>query len=210
MQLTVAAESDVDPAVACAADAFADDPITGYLLSRGAGYRERLMQFFSLLMRARVALNMPVIIARDAAEIRGLVMGYSTERPAWPGTLAAEWDEFERAIPGLTGRMAVYDEIAEFGKPATPHYYLGVIAAAPSMQGRGIGKRLMNAFSDRSASDDLSSGVYLETANPSNVAFYEGCGFTVTHTGSMGDATLWCLFLRHDRRHRTGHSAESQ
>lgn len=194
MQITAATASDIEPAVACLATAFAHDPITGFLLQTRPGYRERVMQFFSLLMGARLALGMPVLVARDVDGIHGAAMGYTTARPEWPKRFSEAWDRFESAIPGMGERMAAYDEIAEKSKPAGPHYYLGVLGLDPALHGRGMGMRLLKSFCDRSATDPLSDGVYLETANPSNVGFYERAGFEVTGQGDLGSATLWCMF----------------
>jgi len=201
MQITGTATSNLEQAVSCLAAAFADDPITGFLLQTGPSYTERVTHFFSLLMRARIGLSMPVLVARNATAIHGAAMGYTTARPAWPRAVADDWDQFEKAVPGLTDRMAAYDEIAKKSKPSLPHYYLGVIGVDPTMHGLGIGAQLLKAFCDLSASDRLSGGVYLETANPSNVRFYEHAGFAVTGQGSLGSATLWCMFLRHGPRH---------
>jgi len=200
MKITTASHSDIDESVACVATAFAQDPITGFLLQTGQGYRERVTQFFSLLMRARIALKMPVFVARGAQGIDGATMGYSTVRSEWPVGLTEEWVRFENSIPGVTDRMAIYDEVANKFKPSAPHYYLGVIGTDPSSQGSGIGTQLLKAFCEVSASDPLSSGVYLETAQASNLRFYERAGFAETGRGSLGDATLWCMFLPHERR----------
>lgn len=137
---------------------------------------------------------MPVLVARDAAGICGAAMGYDTAPPAWPQDLAQAWDRFEAYVPGLAERMAVYDAIAEKGKPAVPHYYLGVLGVDPARHGLGIGKQLLTAFCERADADPLSGGVYLETANPANVRFYERAGFVETGRGPMGSATLWCMF----------------
>ena len=200
MKITQAARTDLNDAIDCLATAFAHDPITGFLLQAGPGYRERVTQFFSLLMRARNALNMPVLVARDVAGVHGAAMGYTTVSPARPTDLADEWDRFEKVIPGLTDRMAVYDEIAARGKPPAPHYYLGVIGIDPASHGLGIGTQLLKSLCDVSASDPQSSGVYLETANASNVGFYERAGFVETGRGSLGAATLWCMYLPHGSR----------
>jgi ribosomal protein S18 acetylase RimI-like enzyme len=200
MQITAAAPSDVEQAVGCLAAAFAQDPITGFLLQTGPGYRERVTQFFSLLMRARIALKMPVLVARGTAGIHGAAMGYTTVRPAWPSGLTEDWDRFEKATPGFTDRIAVYDEIAAKGKPPAPHYYLGVIGIDPNLHGLGIGTQLLKSFCDLSASDRLSCGVYLETAKASNLGFYERAGFAETGRGSLGTATLWCMYLPHGPR----------
>ncbi|MBL8524293.1 MAG: GNAT family N-acetyltransferase [Betaproteobacteria bacterium] len=199
MNITPAASTDLDETLISLAAAFAEDPITGFLLQTGPGYPERVTQFFSLLMRARIALAMPVLVAHDASRIHGAAMGYATECPAWPADLTEEWDRFEKAIPGMSDRINIYDEIASKYKPTVPHYYLGVIGVDPAMHGRGIGAQLIRSFCGISAGDPLSSGVYLETANASNVAFYQRAGFVETGRASMGSATLWCMYLSHER-----------
>ena len=82
MKINKTAPSDLDEAIDRLATAFAHDPITGFLLQTGSCYRERVTQFFSMLMRARIALNMPVLVACDCAGIHGAAMGYTTETPA--------------------------------------------------------------------------------------------------------------------------------
>ena len=200
MKITPASPSDLAEAISCLATAFAQDPITGYLLQTGSGYRDRVSRFFSILMRARLALEMPVFVARNGAGISGASMGYSTRRPEWPNDLTEEWDRFEKDIPGLPGRMSVYDDVAAKYKPSVPHYYLGVIGTDPNSHGRGIGTQLLRSFCEASASDPLSSGVYLETAQASNLRFYERAGFVETGRGKLGSSTLWCMYLPHSRR----------
>lgn len=201
MQITPAVASDIEPTVTCLAAAFAEDPITGFLLRTGPQYRERVTQFFSLLMRARIALGMPVLLARGSGSVHGATMGYNTAQPVWPRAVADDWDRFESAIPGLSERMSRYDEIAEKYKPSAAHYYLGVIGTDPTRHGLGLGTRLLQSFCDLSAADPLSNGVYLETANPSNIRFYERAGFAETGRGRLGGATLRCMFLAHRPRH---------
>lgn len=200
MEIDTASCADLDETVGCLAAAFANDPITGYLLEIGVGYPQRVSQFFSLLMRARIALEMPVFVAREGRAICGASMGYSPAHPEWPKDLAEEWGHFEKAIPGFADRMGVYDSIAARFRPSAPHYYLGVIGTEPRLHGRGIGSQLLKSFCAASACDPASSGVYLETAQESNLRFYERAGFAETGRGNLGRATLWCMFLQHERR----------
>ena len=200
MNIVAASLSELDEAVDCLVRAFAQDPITGFLLQPGLGYQERLAQFFSLLMRARITLKMPVVVASGASGIHGAAMGYATAHPAWPKDLTEEWNRFESVIPELTERMAVYDEVAAKFKPPAPHYYLGVIGVHPDMRGGGVGTQLLRSFCDLSRNDPLSCGVYLETAEESNLRFYERAGFAETGRGRLGRATLWCMYLPHGSR----------
>jgi ribosomal protein S18 acetylase RimI-like enzyme len=199
MAVTAAVASDLPKAVLCLTAAFAQDPITGFVLQTGPGYSDRLKNFFSLLMRARIALQAPVLVERDASGVKGAVMGYTTLHPAWPKDIAEEWEQFEKAAPGLSERLLAYEEVAEKFKPSAPHYYLGAIGVDPAAQGRGIGANLLTSFCDRSAGDQLSSGVYLETARESNLAFYKRAGFVETGRGTLGDSTLWCMYLPHGK-----------
>lgn len=199
MPITAATPSDIDAVLACLTSAFAEDPITGFLLQAGPGYQERLTRFFSLLLRARIALGMPVLVARGVDRIQGAAMGNVAAPRPWPDELEQEWTDLESTIPGFRQRAETYDGIAEASRPAAPHYYLGVIGTDPALRGRGIGRQLLQSFCALSAADRASAGVYLETANPSNVPFYERAGFVVTGQGQLGDATLWCLFLAHPR-----------
>lgn len=194
---TAATYSDVDEAVGVLAAAFAEDPITGFLLARGPGYPARVAKFFSILMRVRIALDMPVILARESGRINGAAMGYTTARPKWPPDLAEEWTAFENSTEGMVARMAQYESIADKFAPAEPHYYLGAIGVEPKARGRGIGKRLLTAFCSLSANDNLSSVVYLETAQPSNVPFYQRAGFVEAGRENLGNGPLWCMLLRH-------------
>ena len=81
MNIRPTVTADIEPALACLVRAFADDPITGFLLGTGPGYPDRLKRFFSLLMRARIALGIPVLVAHGDSGIVGATMGYSAARP---------------------------------------------------------------------------------------------------------------------------------
>ena len=151
-------------------------------------------------MRARLALAMPVLVARESGRIVGAAMGYSTASHEWPADITEEWARFEQAIPGLSGRMAAYDGIVAQSMPSTPHYYLGALGVEPSAHGRGFGKQLLEAFCELSANDPLSAGVFLETGNESNLGFYGRAGFVETGRDTMGSTMVWCMYLQHKKK----------
>ena len=56
-----------------------------------------------------------------------------------------------------------------------PHWYTMVVGVDPAFQGRGYGKALLDPVLNRAR--DTGMPVYLETAQPNNVAFYQKLGF---------------------------------
>ncbi len=196
MELVSAKHKDVPGAVDCLVPAFANDPLMlhffpGELGRRAAAARD----FFTMLMVARVALHMPVIVLNDGEETFGAVMGYDTSRPAWPKEQLARLDALLRDWSGLSERFDAYDNLSRQFAPRKPHYYLGVLGVHPNRQGVGAGGNLITAFCRLSEMDPISSGTYLETASAENVAYYKRCGFDVAGSAAINtDVVLYCLF----------------
>ena len=73
------------------------------------------------------------------------------------------------------------------------HWYVSVLGVDPAAQGRGVGRALLEPV----MKDARGSGLpcYLETANPSNVGFYQGSGFRVLHdfVEQLSGLRLWTL-----------------
>ena len=145
MQIDAAAPSDVAQAVDCLAAAFAEDPITSFLLHAGSNYREHLTHFFSLLARAHRAWHAGACGSSHLQHSRG-GHGQHHRPPPWPSEFEDAWSLLELATPGFNDRAALYDEIAKRSKPPVPHYYLGVIGMDPAMQGSAWGRGCSSPF----------------------------------------------------------------
>jgi ribosomal protein S18 acetylase RimI-like enzyme len=196
MLIVPATQDDVPQAVASLVEAFAGDPLMVYFFQGRASSRRHIMQeFFSILMLARLALRKPVMVLRDSGTVGGIVMGYDTERPDWPEELKHRMTVLEEG-PGVAARFAKYTEIAVKFEPSSPHYYLGVLGVRPELQVKGAGTQLIRSFAGLSNRDPKSSGVFLETAEESNLEFYKRRGFEVRGSEPLDEhTTLWCLFL---------------
>jgi len=84
MEIVAAREPDVTSAAACLAAAFADDPQMAFFFSGDPAQRQELVtEFFSILMAARLALGMPVLLLKSEGRILGAAMGYDTQRLEW-------------------------------------------------------------------------------------------------------------------------------
>lgn len=193
-EIRPAQPGDVDAAIAALGEAFARDPLMAYLFGDNPeGVRASTRTFFSILLRARLELGMPAIVLSHGGEVLGAAMGYDTSQPVWPAALNEEWGRFETGSPPLAARLAAYETICEAHQPDQPHWYLGVIGVHPSLQGKGAGKALLEAFCEASRTDPGSRGVYLDTANPDSLAFYHRNGFELRGEGRVSAAPLWCV-----------------
>jgi len=61
--------------------------------------------------------------------------------------------------------------------PDEPHVHLSLLGVDPRYQRTGIGRALLNEGLSRA--NAVSMPVYLDTANPDNVPYYEGFGFRI-------------------------------
>lgn len=82
-------------------------------------------------------------------------------------------------------RVVGWRSVWERNDPSEHHLHLGPICVSPEVQGRQIGRRMMDRYCEEL--DRTESIGYLETDRPENVAFYEKFGFIVSGTASVLD-----------------------
>ena len=78
--------------------------------------------------------------------------------------------------------------------PRVPHHYLTMIGVDPSMQGRGIGSRLVREVIADARSAGMDA-VALDTENADNVGRYKKLGFRETGRVCVGRTTAYCMAL---------------
>lgn len=97
-------------------------------------------------------------------------------------------------LRGALGRAARLQRMWGEHDPQEPHWHLGPVGVLPTLQGRGVGSRLMDRFCE--IVDAAGDAAYLETDRIENLPFYERFGFIVTGEASINDAPNW--FMRRD------------
>jgi ribosomal protein S18 acetylase RimI-like enzyme len=158
------------------AAAFTADPIFNWMARPGPRRAQVLEQFFFWLLKTRAIPFGEVWMSADANVCA-----------AWlpPGTPASPGGFYEQmrllplfvrlcGFPRLMRGSAMADAM-EKNHPHEDHYYLAFIAAAPRLQGLGLGGAMLDATVRRA--DERGVPAYLENSNPRNTGLYERAGF---------------------------------
>jgi GNAT superfamily N-acetyltransferase len=171
----VADDADRGRIAAMLARAFADDPAMAYIFPDPAERACRLPRLFALLFDADAYSGLRLIAGDCAAATLWRAPGHGKTSPldmvmqAWP-----LW----RALGGAVGRALTVSNAIDAHFPSGKLWYLHVAGCDPAVQGKGVGRAIVQAGLDRIAGDGLP--IYLETANERNLGFYAGLGFTMT------------------------------
>jgi GNAT superfamily N-acetyltransferase len=192
-------------------DALRDDPFYD-AISRGfagdeARRREGLARYFDYSMREGARLGRLVVLPDEAAG--AAVWLLPAESVVYEAAQQAK-EQFIAEVLG-EGGLATYRQIISFMQPRAAAvidesaWYLSIIGVAPSRQGQGIGKRLIEptlAEADRAGVD-----CYLETYGSKSLPFYERMGFTDagSHVEPVTGETYSIMRRIFTRRHSLSH-----
>lgn len=157
--------------------AFEADPLYRFLVPPGTRRNARLAGLFDLILRYlsddwrevfttaetdAVALWLRPGMQKVPALRQALLL------PAFARVLGV------RAMPPGLRVMAHMDTLHARFAPE-PHFYLSILAVAPERQNQGLGRALLGPMFERCDRERLR--IYLETAQPNNVPYYERHGF---------------------------------
>lgn len=175
-EVRIPRRSDRGPVIATLAAAFADDPVMRFIFPDDADRRARLPRLLAILYDGDGAHGARFMTARcEAATLwrspgQGRLGILEKLRHGPPWLHAAGF-----ALP----RALAVSAASDANHPEEPHWYLHIAGCLPADQGRGFGRAAIAPGLARADAENVAS--YLETANETNIGFYERLGFEVTH-----------------------------
>jgi ribosomal protein S18 acetylase RimI-like enzyme len=180
--------------------AFADNPSTlanvrgdSIKARRVMQHAVRVAKFGRPWSEALVAVQGDTVVgALNAAEWPHCQMGMAEKIKTAPAMVWIMRSALPRAFAMMSKREA--------RDPHEPHWHIGPIGVRPQLQGRGIGKALLEAF--LATIDEVGSPSFLETDVDRNVALYESVGFAVTSRDDIVGVNT--RFMWRDAPSRTG------
>jgi ribosomal protein S18 acetylase RimI-like enzyme len=78
--------------------------------------------------------------------------------------------------------------------PQEPHHYLSLLGVHPLFQGKGYARSLLDTLQVCSKTHSLSTGIYLETANPYNVPLYQHFGYHIINKLDINGIDTFTMF----------------
>lgn len=178
--LRTATEDDVPGVARVLSRAFFDDPLFVWLFPDPHTRMARSARWWAAQAGFSFVPAGSVTVAVSGDE-RPVVRGAAVWVP--PGVSLPSGRGLLRTVPHTLGLFPVsrIPELAAFmadvqkAAPEQPHWYLECLAVDPVTQGSGIGSALLRSGLVRADIDRVP--VYLETTEPSALAFYERFGF---------------------------------
>ena len=165
------------PAARTLAAAFADDPVSRWMLPRTGRLEPALRLFLERVWVPRGACFSAGEGDAVAAWVApgGWHLGRLEQLRLLPAMAAALRQDLPRAMTGA----AAFEDI----HPERPHWYLPMIGVRPEAQGRGLGSILLDHMLFRCDAERMPA--YLEATTPRSRALYERHGFAVTREVRM-------------------------
>lgn len=176
-------------------DAFLDDPVWTAIGPRRRGHRRfaNRVSFAGILTGSlRNGARIRVARAPDG-RVGGVSVAFEPGR--WPipaGSVVWElgWVLAAGPLPGWRGYRD--DRAMRAAHVAHPHMYLWFLGVDPDLHGQGVGRALLAEL--HLAADALAVPTFLETATPSNVAFYGRDGYApIGEIRMPSGPTMWEL-----------------
>lgn len=198
-------KSDKSLLVSLMSKAFATDPLFLHLfgdfeLDRKA--RNNVIAFLSFMFDKSFMLNEEVWGFYENENLLGV---YIVEKPQ-PNKLQNMKGGLlliGRLIPlffqlsGKTlGLLNSYMRVTRSAAPPMAHHYLIMIGVKPEVQGKGVGKALLQHLLHTVHTDNNSQGVALDTENVENVSLYRRFGFALNGETQIDKVPVYCMFYQ--------------
>jgi GNAT superfamily N-acetyltransferase len=172
--------------------AFVHEPMMRWPLGADGDVAGRFTRCFAYFLEAALPLG----LVWEAGDGQGAAVWIPPEQAqAWE---THPWNQARiLALAEDGGRRynAFWDWVA-MHDPAQPSWQLDSIAVPPELQGRGIGRALIEAGLERARAD--RTGAFLSTGTAGNVAIYGRCGFRVYDEADAPDGGPHIWFMRSD------------
>lgn len=191
--------SQKDAALNILCAAFYDYPVPRYVIGEASDYDGKLRALIDFFVEGRLTRNVPLIGLYDSNDLLGVAVVSPPQEVPPPPELEVCLAQAERRLGReAMARFERYEKACEATDPGKVAHYLGMIGVHPDVQGRGLGRQVIDAVKARARSDPISTGVTLNTELASNLPFYEKMGFIKGAETDLGSLHTWSFYWPRD------------
>lgn len=188
-------KKDLPKAAEILANAFMDDPLA-CAFKELPDFKEKFTAFFQVPITYAHKYGEVFAPSKDLEGIMAWTPGHKAEMSLWRIMRSG-------AIKPAMQMGQAYKNIKPFVVQTTKDrkhfmkgkdfYYLAIIGVSPDHQGKGFGKRLLQAFIEHGKKNDLP--LYLETETEQNSSLYQHFGFKTLNQTEMPslNMNLWSM-----------------
>lgn len=190
--IRTATEADQEALTGALVRAFADDPLTVWLVRGDARRDEGYRRLFAEILR--FGLTSGEVLTSEGAEAAAVWFAPGHYRMGL-GALFSLLPEVVRSFGALAALPKLL-AVNQVGKrhPKEPHWYLFCFGVDPASQGKGVGGALLRRALEKIDAEHASA--YLETALEKNVGLYERFGFSTVEKVQVprGGPLMWLMW----------------
>jgi ribosomal protein S18 acetylase RimI-like enzyme len=196
--------TEQDPSAAVALGrAFVDDPALGALIpgiEEPAERVDRFIRFFAAVMRLMRRFGHPIFGIVDGGKVAGTAIVEGSLQPTPVATVMSGLIDLPRFVgalgfEGTLRAIRLMDALAR-NHPREAHIYLNFLGVDPAFQRRHYGIAILDYLRDLARIRSDVIGVYLETATPANVPYYERAGYEVLSEIRPLGVKMWRMLQR--------------
>ncbi|MGH7931962.1 MAG: GNAT family N-acetyltransferase [Candidatus Binataceae bacterium] len=167
--------------------AFVDDPLLVAIVGKITDTSQRATRIghlFKVVLRSHRHEGQPVIGVMKGERVAAAAIVEYVTRPGATaiivmGGLTLLPELFKAAgFAGVVRAISTLDTLSR-NRPTEPHIYLNILGVEPEFQRRHFGVAILDFLREQASLRNDFSGVYLETATESNLAYYGHIGYTV-------------------------------
>lgn len=189
--IRLASEADLGVIETTLGRAFADDPVSEWMLGKRLTTK-RIGLLDAALAQGHLEDGLSTISTNGEA----VAIWAAPKRFRIPARRMLRHLPRAFAALGPSGfaRMLSMTDVEKL-HPREPHYYLAVLGTDPKHQGKGLGSAVLKPTMARADSEGVAC--YLESSKEENLAFYHRHGFEVTGTHDLGKGSgprLWLMW----------------
>lgn len=178
--------------------AYSDEPTFKYLLDEHrSGYQQRIRATIRELIRLHMDRGETVLGLFDKKQNRLLGVAFCSDLKLTMDISKQFLWRLKMILTigfGGTHRFIQHFNNIQQSLPPKQHRMVSLIGIHPNFQKQGLGKVLLDAVHAVADEDNSSFGLFLDTANPLYLKFYQSLNYEVYKELKLGDLTEYVLF----------------